>query len=335
MKAFRTRTFSGIDSLRIEQLDRPGVISSGQIRVAIRAASLNYRDLMTLQGQLRSPPDGLIPCSDGAGEVLEVAPDVHQYSVGDRVVLTFNPGWQAGPWRAETSMNTRACPLQGVMQEEMLLQHHEVVPLPEHLSFDEGATLPCAAVTAWHALCGSAALLPGMNVLVQGGGGVSTFALQFAKLFGARVIAISSSDERCDRLRQLGADEVINYQRVEGWELSVRELTNGQGVDLTIDVGGAKTIDRSLSATRMGGRVALVGLLTGWPEAVSRLFSTSVDITPIRVGSREDLINLCRAMALHELHPVIDRRYRFEELPRALRRLKSGQHFGKIVVQIP
>lgn len=332
MKTFRTKTFEGIDSLQLEHIDPPGPLASGQVRVAMRAASVNYRDFMALTGQLRSPEGGLIACSDGAGEIVEVAEDVQGVQVGDAVALTFNAGWLGGPWRNTTSTMTRCCPLQGVMQEEMVVHHSEVVQLPEHLSFEEGAALPCAGVTAWHALCGSASLMPGMTVLLQGGGGVSTFALQFAKLFGARVIALSSSDDRCQRLRQLGADDVINYRQQPEWNTAVRELTAGRGVDLAIDIGGAETIDKSIASTRVGGRVAPVGLITGWPNAVSSLFASSVDITPVRVGSRDDFESMNRAIAFHKLKPVIDRQYRFDELPDALRHLESGRHFGKIVI---
>lgn len=332
MKVFRTQTLQGINSLQLEHIDPPGALASGQVRVAMRAASINYRDFMALSGQLRSPEGGLIACSDGAGEIIEVAADVQGVKVGDAVALTFNAGWLGGPWRDTTSMMTRCCPLQGVMQEEMVVHHSEVVQLPEHLSFEEGATLPCAGVTAWHALCGPAPLIPGMSVLLQGGGGVSTLALQFAKLFGARVIAISSSEERCQKLKQLGADAVINYREVEEWNQSVRELTDGKGVDLAIDIGGAETIDRSIASTRIGGRVAPVGLISGWPNTVSSLFASSVDITPIRVGSRDDFEMMNRAIALHKLKPVIDSQFSFEQLPEALRHLESGQHFGKIVI---
>ncbi|GAB3108560.1 NAD(P)-dependent alcohol dehydrogenase [Aestuariicella hydrocarbonica] len=334
MKVFRTQTLQGIDSLQLEHMDPPGPLASGQVRVAMRAASVNYRDFMALSGQLRSPGGGLIACSDGAGEIIEVAADVQGIQVGDAVALTFNAGWLGGPWRDTTSMMTRCCPLQGVMQEEMVVHHSEVVQLPEHLSFEEGATLPCAGVTAWHALCGPAPLMPGMSVLLQGGGGVSTLALQFAKLFGARVIAISSSEDRCQKLKQLGADEVINYRKVSEWNNVVRELTDGKGVDLAVDIGGAETIDRSIASTRVGGRVAPVGLISGWPNAISSLFSSSVDITPVRVGSRDDFEMMNRAIDFHKLKPVIDRCYRFEELPEALRHLQSGRHFGKIVIHI-
>jgi NADPH:quinone reductase-like Zn-dependent oxidoreductase len=201
------------------------------------------------------------------------------------------------------------------------------------LSYEEGSTLACAAVTAWHALCHETPLLPGMCVLLQGAGGVSVFALQFAKLFGARVIMTSSNPERCARLKALGADEVIDYRAEPEWEKIVRELTNGEGVDLTVEVGGAQTVDRSLASTRRGGRVALVGLLTGWPNAVSSMFTSGVHISPVVVGSRDDFYMMNRAIAFHRLKPVIDRVFPFEQLREALHYLQSGKHFGKIVIQ--
>jgi len=334
MKAFVSRTPQGADGLRIENLPTPGPLGPGQVRIAMRAASLNYRDLLILSGKFGPPgPDGLIPCSDGAGEIIEKAPDVLRLKVGERVALTFNPDWIGGPFRASAGAIGRgSAALAGTMREEIVVHHSEAVVLPPHLSFDEGAALPCAAVTAWHALCGSAPLLPGMSVLLQGGGGVSVFALQLAKLFGARVIMTSSSPERCARLRELGADETIDYRAEPQWNKRVRELTDGAGVDLTIDIGGAETVERSLASTRNGGRLALVGLISGWPNAVSSLFAAGVTVTPIKVGSRDDFEAMNRAIAFHKLHPVIARRYAFAELPEAVRELEKGRHLGKIVV---
>jgi NADPH:quinone reductase-like Zn-dependent oxidoreductase len=333
MKTFLSHTLSGIDSLVIEDRPAPGPLAGGQIRIAMRATSVNYRDLMGVVGTFGNQGgQGFIPCSDGVGEVVEIAPDARRVKVGDRVALTFNPDWIAGPWRANTSILCRGSSLPGVMREEIVAHYNDVVVLPAHLSFEEGATLACAGVTAWHALCGAAPLLPGMSVLLQGAGGVSVFALQFAKLFGARVIMTSSSPERCERLRSLGADEVIDYRADLAWDKTVRALTNGAGVDLTIDVGGAETIDRSLAATRRGGYVALVGLLTGLPNTASSLFSSGVNIAPVAVGNRDDFEMMNRAIAFHQLRPVIDSRYTFEQLPEALRHLKSGRQFGKIVV---
>lgn len=333
MKTFLTRTVGGIDSLAIEDVPAPGPLAAGQIRIAMRAASLNYRDLMGVSGAFGpAGPQGFIPCSDGAGEVVEVAPDVARMKVGDRVALTFNPDWIGGPWRANTGVLCRGSSLPGVMREEIVAHHSEAVVLPAHLSYEEGAALPCAGVTAWHALCGAAPLLPGMSVLLQGAGGVSVLALQLAKLFGARVIMTSSSPERCARLNALGADEVIDYRAQPAWDKVVRALTDGEGVDLTIDIGGAETVDRSVASTRRGGRVALVGLMTGWPQTMASGFAGGVNVTPIAVGSRDDFEMMNRALALHKVRPIIDSRFTFEQLPAALHRLKSGSHFGKIVI---
>jgi NADPH:quinone reductase-like Zn-dependent oxidoreductase len=331
MRAFISRTLSGIDSLVMEEMPSPGPLGPGQVRIDLRAASINYRDLLVLSGALSSVtlPE-LIPCSDGAGEVVEAAPDVGRVKVGDRVALTFNPDWIGGPWEPARGGIGRGGGIQGVMRQEMVVHQHETVLIPAHLSFAEGATLPCAAVTAWHALCAGRPLLPGMTVLLQGGGGVSLFALQFAKLFGARVIHVSSSPERCARLKSLGADETIDYRANPQWSAAVRELTGG-GVDLTIDVGGADTIERSLASTRMFGRVALVGRLTGRASVVS-LGASYAEMYPVAVGSRQDFETMNRAIAFHKVRPVIDSRYEFAQLPAALRRLESGRHMGKIVI---
>lgn len=333
MKAFVAPALNGVDSLVMRDIPAPGPLVPGQIRVAMRAASVNYRDLLVLSGQLRSVtlPE-LIPCSDGAGEVVEVAAEVSRVKVGDRVALTFNPDWIGGPYQPSPGAAGRGGAIQGVMREELVVSQHEAVILPRHLSFEEGATLPCAAVTAWHALCVAAPLLPGMTVLLQGGGGVSLFALQLAKLFGARVIIISSSPERCARLKSLGADETIDYRAQPEWSTVVRKLTNGVGVDLTIDVGGADTMDQALASTRMGGRLAPVGLLTGRPKTSALTGYVGADITPIRVGSRQDFEAMNRAIGFHEVRPVIDSRYPFEQLPDALRHLQTGRHLGKIAI---
>lgn len=334
MKTFSITAAAGIEALAPAEVPTPGPLTAGQIRVSMRAAALNYRDLLVVSGQLGPiPPQGLVMCSDGAGEVIEVADDVRRVKVGDRVALTFLPDWMGGPFRDEIVPMSRGYPLPGVMAEQCVVDHSEAVVLPPHLSFEEGATLPCAGLTAWYALCGDGPCMPGMTVLVQGGGGVSVFALQFAKLFGARVIATSSSDERCQRLQQLGADDTINYRQNPDWQQTVRELTGGRGADITIEVGGAGTIDRSLAATSRAGRLALVGLLSGWPNEVSTLFTSGVAINPIRVGSRDDFNQMNRAITYHQLQPVIDRVFAFDALPEAMRHLESGQQFGKIVVQ--
>jgi NADPH:quinone reductase-like Zn-dependent oxidoreductase len=321
-------------SLQIEHVASPGAPGPGRIRVAMRAASLNYRDLLWMRGEFGPPgPDGLIPCSDGAGEVVETGAGVSRFRVGDRVALTFNPDWIGGPFPPTAGgMGRGSLHIPGVLQEEMVVHEGEAVRIPDHLSFAEGACFPCAGVTAWNALTESRPLLPGMTVLTQGGGGVSLFALQFAKLFGARVIMTSSSPERCEQLRAMGADEVIDYRADPDWHLRVKELTGGMGADLTLDIGGAETVDRSLGATRVGGRVALIGLISGWPDAAKALFASGVDVTPIKVGSRVDYEAINRAVGFHGLRPHISASYGFEQFPDALDELKKGRHLGKIVL---
>ncbi|HEX7819746.1 MAG TPA: NAD(P)-dependent alcohol dehydrogenase [Sphingobium sp.] len=302
--------------------------------MAMRAASLNYRDLLWMRGEFGPPgPDGFIPCSDGAGEVVETGPGVTRVRVGDRVALTFNPDWIGGPLPLTAGgMGRGSLMIPGVMQDEIVVHASEAVLIPAHLSYAEAACFPCAAVTAWNALTDARPLLPGMIVLTQGGGGVSLFALQFAKLFGARVIMTSSSPERCQRLKDMGADAVIDYRIHPDWNDRVRDLTGGMGADLTLDIGGAETVDRSIAATRVGGRLALIGLISGWPNAASSLFASGVDINPIKVGSRNDYEAINRAVAFHGLRPHISARYDFTQLPEALAELEQGRHLGKIVL---
>ncbi|HTH27263.1 MAG TPA: NAD(P)-dependent alcohol dehydrogenase [Sphingobium sp.] len=334
MRIFITREPGGVDTLKLEEAPPPGPLGAGDIRIAMRAASVNYRDLMWMGGTFGPPgPNGLIPCSDGAGEVIEAGPDVTRFKVGDRVALAFNPDWIGGRFKPSPgAVGLGSLALPGTMRDEIVAHQSAAVLIPSHLSYAEGAAFPCAGVTAWHALCGAQPLMPGMTVLTQGAGGVSLFAMQFAKLFGARVIMTSSSPERCARLKAMGADEVIDYNAEPEWNKAVRAMTGGMGVDLTIDIGGAETLERSLGSTRSGGRVALVGLLSGWPSGAASLFSSGADITPIKVGSREDHENMHRAIAFHQLRPHISASYSFEQLPDALRALKAGQHMGKIVL---
>lgn len=335
MKSYISRDLSGIDSLEVQDIPAPGPLGPGGVRIAMRAASVNYRDTMAVSGAFGpAGPDGLIPCSDGAGEVLEVAPDVNNTKVGDRVALTFNPDWIGGPWQGSTAnMGRGSVMVPGVMQEEVSVHHSEIVRLPEHLDYEEGAALPCAGVTAWNAICGPSSLLPGMSVLLEGAGGVAVLGLQLAKLFGARVIMTTSSEDRAQRLKALGADDVINYRENPDWHNRVRELTGGIGVDVGVDIGGAETLDKTIASTRPGGRLALVGLLTGWPESTSKLFSTGLNFHSIKVGSRYDFEMMNRAIGYHQLRPVIDSQFAFDQLKEVLSRLKSGKHFGKIVIR--
>lgn len=335
MKGYKVRVPQRADSLVIDDLQAPRMEGTTQVRVSMRAASINYRDILVLAGHAGPGSlEELIPLSDGAGVVTETGPGVWRVKPGDRVALTFNPDWLAGEWFASPGAGGRGGYLQGVACEEVVADQNELVVLPDYLSFEEGATLPCAGVTAWNALC-AGPVQPGMTVLVQGGGGVSVFALQFARLFGARVIALSSSAERCERLAQLGADGTIDRTVHTEWGNQVRALTEGAGVDVAIDVGGASTIGQTVAAMKMGGRVALVGMLGGMADALPNILPSRVSIDPVTVGSRADLEALLRAMTLHQVRPVISKQYPFAELGTALSELARGEHFGKIVVSIP
>jgi NADPH:quinone reductase-like Zn-dependent oxidoreductase len=316
-------------------LPEPGKPGAGRVKVRMRAASLNFRDLMVSRGQYGPTQTGLVPLSDGAGEVVEVGEGVTRVKVGDRVAPTFHPSWIAGPLRAEYDISgLGGIHLDGVLREYVALGEHELVKLPEHLSFEQGATLPCAAVTAWVSLTEQVPLQPGQTVLVQGSGGVSVFALQFAKLFGARVIALSSSPRKLEQLRALGADELIDYTQTPQWKDRVLELTGGVGCDVVVEVGGATTFPQAVGATRVGGHVSVVGLLTGMPEVGSEFFLRAQTVQGIRVGSRLHFEQMNQAIAQHRLEPVVDKVFGFDEAPAALAHLAGQGHFGKVVVRI-
>jgi NADPH:quinone reductase-like Zn-dependent oxidoreductase len=323
----------GIDRLRLIERARPKP-GPGDVVVKMRAASLNYRDLRMVEGK----GDGklpLIPFSDGAGEVEAVGAGVSRVKVGDRVCPLFFQSWIAGDVNGESRAAALGGTAPGVLQDALLLSAEGVARFPAHLSFTEAATLPCAALTAWRALVVEGGLTAGQSVLVQGTGGVSIFALQFAKMLGARVIATSSSDEKLQRAKALGADHLINYRATPSWAKVARDLTGGNGVDHVLEVGGKETLAQSIEATAVGGRIAIIGLLTGLPGQVDALpvFRKNLRVTGITVGSRTMFEEMCRAIEGHKPKPAIDRLYPFDQVPDALRRMKSGEHFGKICVE--
>ena len=335
MRAFEIGEGFGFANLKmVEKADpEPGY---GKALVKIRAVSLNYRDLLVVTGaysrSLRLP---LVICSDGAGEVLQTGEGVTRVKRGDRVAAIFMQGWIAGELSDEANRSALGGAIQGVLAEKVVLHQDGLVHLPQYLSYEEGATLPCAAVTAWHALVAAGKVKTGDTVLVLGTGGVSIFALQFAKLAGARVVLTSSSNEKLERARQLGASELINYKANPEWEQRVRELTGGNGVDHVIEVGGAGTLPRSIKSVRLGGRISLIGVLTGTGDVNPLpLVMKNICLQGIYVGSREMFEAMNRAIALHQMRPVIDRVFGFDETPEALRYMQSGAHFGKIVVRV-
>lgn len=310
----------------------------GQVLLRMKAASLNYRDyLMVRRGYgRRSGSLPLISLSDGMGEVVEVGEGVTGVAPGDRVCPCFNQLWLDGPFRDTLWDGTLGGPLDGVMQDHMVLDQSGVVTVPPHLSDLEAATLPCAALTAWNAVIEAGRVKAGDTVLVLGTGGVSLFALQFAKLQGATVIATSSSEHKLERLRSLGADHVINYREVPDWGKQAATLTGGRGVDLVVEVGGAGTLQQSVRAVRASGTISLVGNVSGSVAEVNlpHVFMKCTRMIGVVVGNRESFEAMVRAMAAGQLKPVIDDKvYAFEVLREALEAQPEGRHFGKVCIE--
>ncbi|WP_224247601.1 zinc-dependent alcohol dehydrogenase family protein [Hyalangium gracile] len=336
MKAYELQKTSGIEGW--VQVDRPEPKPGpGQALVRIRAVSLNYRDLIIARGSYgRVPlPLPVIPVSDGAGEVVAVGDGVTRVKPGDRVAPTFFQTWTDGSATPEKTAKALGGNIDGVLAQYVVLDAEGLVHLPEHLSFEDGATLPCAAVTVWNALVSQGRLQAGQTVLAQGTGGVSIFALQFGRMLGARVIITSSSDEKLERARALGAESTLNYKKNPDWEQKVLELTGGKGVDHVVEVGGEQTLPQSVRATRPEGHIHLIGLLTGGfgkPDAQAE--ARKLQLHPIYVGSRVMFEEMNRAMAQHRLKPVIDRVFPFEQARDALRYMQEGAHFGKVVITV-
>jgi len=333
MRAMVLDGATGLDHLKL--VDRPAPKAGpGQVVVGLRAASINYRDLATVTapGGVRLP---LVPLSDGAGTVDEVGEGVTRVAVGDLVMPSFFPGWISGP-PIPSSLAALGGVLDGCAQEAICLPESGVTRAPAGFDAVEAACLPCAAVTAWRSLMVEGRLMAGQTVLVQGTGGVSIFALQFAKLAGARVIITSSSDEKLARAKALGADELINYRATPDWAKAARALTGGRGVDHVVEVGGAGTFRQSIAAVTLGGHIAVVGVLTGYSQDinVAEIFARNVKISGITVGSREHVEQMVRAIDAAKLKPVIDRRFPLDELAEALTLMQGASHFGKVAIEI-
>jgi NADPH:quinone reductase-like Zn-dependent oxidoreductase len=334
IKAYEIQEF-GIDKLARVAHDKP-VAADGEVLVKLHAASLNYRDVMVVSGtynpRMKLPA---IPLSDAACEIVEVGAGVTKWKIGMRVCSCVIPGWISGRPTAEASKTAiGAGGLTGVAREYATFKEDAIVAAPSHLSFDEAATLPCAAVTAWHALSVSGHVQPGDTVLTLGTGGVSVFAVQLAHAMGARVISTSSSDEKLARIRDLGADEVINYRSTPDWDKAVFDLTGGRGVDHVIEVGGTGTLTRSIKSVRVGGHIALIGALDMAGEFNPiPVFMKGLRMQGIFVGSREMFEQMNAFISEHELRPVIDRTFEFDQLPDALAYMNSGSHFGKIAIR--
>ena len=336
MRAIRIHQLGDLESLTIDELPEPEP-GAGEVVVRIHATSLNYRDLMMMKGHY-NPRIALpfVPLSDGAGEVEAVGAGVSRWKVGDRVAAAFMPGWRDGYPSEVKALSALGAGGVGLLAERVVIAADGVVAIPDHLTFEEAATLPCAAVTAWHALVTEGQVKAGDTVLVQGTGGVSLFALQFARMHGARVIATSGSDEKLQRVLSLGVSDGINYKTMPDWDKSVRALTDGAGVDHVVEVGGAGTLTRSLRAVKTGGRVSLIGVLSGGAAEVTVLpiLMRNLRVQGIFVGSVTMFEAMNRGITLQRLRPVVDRVFPWEKAAEAYRHMESGTHFGKIVIRL-
>lgn len=336
MRLYRLPKTDGIDSLTLveEPTPKPG---RGQILIRMRAASLNYRDLMVATGRFSqgSTPSNLIPMSDGAGEVAEVGADVDRVQVGDRVAPIFMQAWLGGELQASYNVTALGGNLDGVLTEYRVLDQTGVVKIPDHLSFEEAATLPCAALTAWNALFGERQLKAGETALALGTGGVSIFAVQLARMAGANVIVTSSSDAKLERAKALGATHGVNYKTHPEWQKEVLRLTGGEGVDFVVEVGGAGTLQRAAEASRFGGVISMIG--SSFAQGAvdpAPIMRKALRLRGIRIGSREMFEAMNRAIAVHGLKPVIDEVFPFEEAKAAYRHLESQRHLGKVAISI-
>lgn len=332
MKAYAIEEF-GVQNLK--QVERPQPEPGhGEVLIKLKAWSINYRDLLVVKGHYNPKmPLPRIPFSDGVGEVVAVGEGVTRAKVGDRVAGAFMQKWIAGDPGEAGARSALGGEIDGLAAEYAVLNEEGVVHPPEHLSDEEAATLPCAGVTAWNALVDQKQVKAGETVLLLGTGGVSLFGLMFAKLHGARIIITSSSDEKLDRARQLGAHETINYKTTPDWEKKVLELTGRQGVDHVVEVGGAGTLAKSTRAVRLGGHIALIGVLAGGSDFNPMLvLMKGILLGGIYVGSRSMFESMNQAIALHEAKPVIDKVFGFDEVPAALEYMESGAHFGKIAI---
>jgi alcohol dehydrogenase len=336
MKAYRVDDFASLDDLRL--YDEPdGKPQRGELLLRVHAVSLNYRDIAMLTGRYpRAHKKGLIPTSDGAAEVIAVGEGVEAFKVGDRVIGTFHPRWYAGPMHATMGREAYGDLNDGWLTQTKVVSQEAVVAIPNALSYEEASTLPCAGLTAWTALSGTTPIRAGHTVLAQGTGGVSIFAVQLARTVGARVIATTSSSVKAKRLLEMGASDVVNYRDTPEWGKEVRKLAGGKGVDRVVEVGGPGTINQSLRAVAAGGEIASIGFLSEENPGIDffALKLSSATFRNIAVGDRAGLQELVRVVEASNLKPVIDRVFPFAEAREAFAYLKSGAHFGKVVIRV-
>ena len=337
MRVHELRGDFGIENIILTERDNPP-LAAYEVRIKMHAASLNFRDYLMVTGRYNPKQKlPLIPLSDGAGEIVEIGDKVTRFKIGDRVMPIFSQTWIAKrPESDDLRKSALGGPLDGTACEMMTLAESGLVEIPEHLSYAEAATLPCAALTAWSALMVMSQVQPGETVVVLGTGGVSIFALQFAKMAGCKVIVTSGSDEKLQKASNLGADHVINYKKNPEWAKAVRSITHMKGADHIIEVGGAGTLEQSLRAVRMDGVISLIGILAGSSKELNLLpiLMQNIKMQGILVGSRSAFEAMCRAVSTHQLKPAIDQTFDFADLNSAIRALAEGKHFGKIVLNI-
>lgn len=334
MKLVRLRAPGGLENLDLVEEDPPQP-GQGEVLVRIRACALNFHDQMVVQGGIPCA-DGRVPLTDGAGEVLAIGAGIDTCAVGDTVVSIFYPDWVGGDPAPDLKRRIPGESIDGYASDLVCMPGDFFTKAPEGYTPAEASTLPCAGVTAWRGLIVCGQVKPGDTVLVLGTGGVSLFALQFAKAAGARVIATSSSEQKLEKLTRLGADAVINYKSVPSWGRRAKELTDGRGVDHVIEVGGPATLAQSITACRTGGHIALIGVLTGFvgDMAIPAVFSNQIRISGISIGSRADQEDMIRAINVNRLAPVIDRSFPLEEIRAAFGYYESGKHFGKVCINL-
>ncbi len=334
MKVAAVKSPGGLDRIVLE--DRPAPApGAGEVLVRVRASSLNFHDFAVVAGMIRTA-DGRIPMSDGAGEVTAVGAGVTAWKVGDRVLSLFFPNWPAGDPALPRLLGVPGDQADGFAAEQVAVAADALTRLPEGWSFEEAATLPCAALTAWRALFVEARIKPGDVVLTQGTGGVSIFAVQFAKAAGATVISTSSSAAKLERLKALGADHLVNYKEEAEWGRAAAALTGGRGVDAVVEIGGAGTLTQSIHACRIGGHISLIGVLAGIAGEVptALVMSKNVRIQGITVGSRQDQLDMISALEANGIRPVIDSSYPLDRIAKAFAHQVSQAHFGKICLAI-